>query len=124
MGRRRQERWGIRVAGCYRSPMGADVYVSVSDVSAQGCCLLNPSRNLFVGDVVTVFVDGLDPIEADVRWHDRSVRAGFRFRTPVDEEQLALLVTHCSGRVKPVPARWRDTGDAIQARSESGSRAR
>lgn len=58
--------------------------MSVADISATGCCLSRTSRNLFVGDRVTVFIDGLDPVAAEVRWHDRGVAAGFRFDLPVD----------------------------------------
>ncbi len=106
MGRRRYQRWEIRVAGCYRSPAGAEVFISAHDISAWGCRLANPSRNLFVGDRVTVFIDGLDPIEAELRWHDRGVEAGFEFASAVDAVQLELLVAHCAGRVKVVPRQW------------------
>lgn len=106
LGRRRHQRWDIRVAGCYRSPSGSEVFVSVRDISRRGCCVANPSRNLFVGDRVTVFIDGLDPVEAQVRWHDRGLEAGFEFADDVQPDQLELLVAHCAGRVKVVPRHW------------------
>ncbi len=115
MGRRSQPRWEIRVAGAYRSPAGADVFVSVADISEYGCRVLNPSRNLFVGDRVTVFVDGLDPHEAEVRWHDRGIMAGFRFVDAVDAEQLDLLIAHCAGRVKLVPQQWQGVSEGDHA---------
>lgn len=115
MGRRSQPRWEIRVAGAYRSPAGADVFVSVADISEYGCRVMNPSRNLFVGDRVTVFVDGLDPHEAEVRWHDRGIMAGFRFVDAVDAEQLDLLVAHCAGRVKLVPQQWQEVSEGDHA---------
>lgn len=116
MGRRCQQRWEIRVAGCYRSPAGAEMFVSVTDISQLGCRVANPSRNLFIGDRVTMFVDGLDPHEAEVRWLDRGVEAGFRFMEPVDDEQLHLLIAHCAGRVKLAPPQWRDDAESERAR--------
>ncbi|AKM10196.1 hypothetical protein AB433_09795 [Croceicoccus naphthovorans] len=97
--------------------MGGDVFVSVSDVSAWGCRLLNPSRNLFIGDEVTVFIDGLYPLAAVVRWHDRGVCAGFEFTSAVEADQLELLVRHCSGRVQLAPPQWRD-GDRVNLHAD------
>lgn len=84
------------------------MFISVADVSEYGCCFVNPSRNLFIGDAVMVYIDGLDPVEAEVRWHDRGIRAGFRFKRPLDKQQMELLVSHCGARAKPVPELWRD----------------
>lgn len=109
VGRREHERWAIRVAGSYRSPSGADVFVSVRDVSAWGCCIANPSRNLFVGDLVTVYIDGLDPVDAEVRWQNRGLVAGLAFDQPVDPEQLRLLVAHCGPRASIVAGPWADS---------------
>ena len=64
--------------------------------------MLNPSRNLFVGDRVEVMIDGLEPLRAEVRWHDRGERAGLCFSAPVEDEPLGLLVAHCGARAKVV----------------------
>ncbi len=83
------------------------MFVSVEDISERGCCLRSPSRNLSIGDVVTVFIYGLDPVEAEVQRHDRGIAAGFQFRQAIDAAQMDLLIRHCAGRVRLVPEQWR-----------------
>lgn len=65
--------------------------MSVRDISRRGCRIANPSRNLFVGDRVTVLIDRIDPVEAQVRWHERSTEAGLEFAADVYPDQLDLL---------------------------------
>lgn len=107
MSRRSHRGWAIHAGASYRLANGGDVFVSVADISETGCCVRRPSRNLFVGDRVTVFIDGLDPAQAEVRWHDRGVAAGFLFEKAVDAAQLDLLIRLCAGRVQLVPEIWR-----------------
>jgi hypothetical protein len=78
IGRRRDRRHQICVAGSYRTGSGSARSVQLTDLSETGCRFLDNSNRLAVGTRLTVKIGQVGPFDALVSWIDGS-SVGLRF---------------------------------------------
>jgi hypothetical protein len=78
IGRRRDRRHQICVAGAYRTGSGTARAVELTDLSLTGCRFIDPSNRLAVGTRLTVKIGQVGPFDALVSWIDGS-SIGLRF---------------------------------------------
>lgn len=78
IGRRRDRRHQISVAGAYRTGSGSARAVELTDLSLTGCRFIDPSNRLSVGTRLTVKIGQVGPFDALVSWIDGS-SIGLRF---------------------------------------------
>lgn len=69
------------------------------ELSLEGCRLSNiDDRKFAVDEVVTVDIDGVEPMEGRVRWlNDRTL--GLRFVAPLHIAALDRLIRFCRGEI-------------------------
>lgn len=89
---RRTDRHDISAQGKFRAGMGLALSVNVSDLNAHGCKLTDIPRNMATGDRISLRIGSIGPIEALVRWVERSQAAGLEFETPLHDAILAHVV--------------------------------
>lgn len=94
MEHRRVERFDIEATGKYRSGAGLALPVTVANLRMYGCQLRAIPRRLRRGDVITLRIANIGPIEAEVRWVEPGKQAGLEFLTPLHES----VFDHVLGR--------------------------
>ena len=93
MDERREIRLPVRMQGRYRSGNGRVHDVQVSNLSAAGCRMFQNHSWLDIGDVISLRVENIGPIDAIVRWKDRT-EMGVEFLTPLHPSVLEHLASH------------------------------
>lgn len=70
------------------------------ELSLDGCRISNlGSEDFALNQLVTVKVDGFEPLDGHVRWSSDGV-VGLRFATPLHIAGLDLLIRTCRGEVQ------------------------
>lgn len=92
IGRRRDRRHPISVAGSYRTGSGSARAVELTDLSLTGCRFLDPSNRLAVGTRLTVKIGQVGPFDALVSWIDGS-SIGLRFTDRLYRPYFEQLVS-------------------------------
>lgn len=92
MEERRTDRHDISAQGKFRAGMGLALSVNVSDLNANGCKLTGIPHNIATGDRISLRIGSIGPIEALVRWVERSQAAGLEFETPLHDAILSHVV--------------------------------
>ena len=72
----------VEVAGRYRARMGTSRDIWIKDISETGCRFFDRYSSLAIGSTVSFRVGNIGPIEAEVRWRERSI-VGVRFTQPL-----------------------------------------
>lgn len=92
IGRRRDRRHQICVAGSYRTGSGTARAVQLTDLSVTGCRFLDNSNRLSVGTRLTVKIGQIGPFDALVSWIDGS-SIGIRFLDKLYRPYFEQLVS-------------------------------
>ena len=89
---RRVVRSEVKAEGRYRYGAGLALPVIVKDLTEFGCQLGVVPRSLGRGDIISLRIGSIGPIEAEVRWVDRSKGAGLEFMNPLHPSVFSHVV--------------------------------
>lgn len=90
---RRNDRKPVVLAAQCRTQSGMRDSGSISDISAEGCCVTTKSLFFRVGTRVVIRPDGIEGLTGVVRWIEGE-RAGVEFDAPL----YAAVVDHLAAR--------------------------
>lgn len=105
IGRRRDRRHQICVAGAYRTGSGGAHAVELTDLSMTGCRFIDNSNRLYAGTRLTVKIGKVGPFDALVSWID-GTSVGLRFVDKLYAPYFEQLV-----------ANWPPTPRSLERRS-------
>lgn len=78
MSARRSKRVRTVATGSCKTGRGFQWDVEFCDLSAEGCCVMDPRADMPLGSLVTVFIEGTGPHLAEVAWRQGD-RVGLQF---------------------------------------------
>ena len=94
MDRRRESRLFVEVTGSYREGDGPTRDISFGHISVSGCRLNQLEPHLKVGDLISLCLGPIGPIDATIRWRRENL-AGVEFSEPLDSALVAFFAAHC-----------------------------
>lgn len=95
---RREDRGSVVLPGGIRHNVTSRAEVKVTDLSARGCRIEAPGRDLDQGSAVFIRLDQLAPLRANVRWYEAGF-AGLEFDQPLYVAVLDHLIARWPNRM-------------------------
>lgn len=89
---RREDRAEVEATCKIRYGAGIARYIVVENVTAYGCGLRSEALRFQVGDLLSLRIDDIGPIEAIIRWISPRKGAGVEFLRPLHPAVLDHLV--------------------------------
>ncbi|MGD9473014.1 MAG: PilZ domain-containing protein [Novosphingobium sp.] len=97
MSERRDMRLPVKMQGRYRSGNGRVHDVQISNLSLTGCRMFQNHSWLGEGDPIALRIENIGPIDAIVRWKDRT-EMGVEFINALHPSVLDHLAAHFDRR--------------------------
>ncbi len=94
MERRRENRVFIKAPGTYRGADGVRHAMLFSQISANGCRIVEHGCALAPGDRIEIALGLIDGVTAIVRWCGENM-AGVEFDEPLDQPIVEFFADHC-----------------------------
>ena len=99
---RAHKRYAVRRKACLSHGAARAMDGLLIELSLDGCRVstADEQRRIGIGDVITVHLEGEEPLEGCVRWLGDKV-LGLRFVRPLHVSALDRLIRACRGEIPP-----------------------